>query len=94
MHGLIVEITARPGKRDELVEVLRASSANLPGNLHYVVAVDTAGDDVVWITQIWESQERHAPAIHSSRVQAAMAQGSTLIASVRTRARTRPVVGV
>jgi len=40
MWGLIAKITLLPGRRDEMVEILKESAADMPGCLSYVVAKD------------------------------------------------------
>ena len=93
MHGMIVELTANPGHRDALAQLLAGASTGMPGCISSIVALDAAAD-TIWITEIWESPEHHAAAIQLPETQAAMAAGRALIASVRTRARTTPVVGI
>jgi quinol monooxygenase YgiN len=42
MYGLIAKITTIPGKRDEMIALLKTSAAGVPGCLSYVVANDSA----------------------------------------------------
>jgi hypothetical protein len=42
MWGLIAKITLLPGKRDEMVEILKESAADMPSCLSYVVAKDAS----------------------------------------------------
>ena len=42
MYGLIVKLTAVPGKRDEVTRILRESAGVMPECLSYVVAKDSA----------------------------------------------------
>jgi hypothetical protein len=46
MYGLIVKITVVPGKRDEMIGILKESAAAMPGCLSYVVAKDSADENV------------------------------------------------
>jgi quinol monooxygenase YgiN len=40
MYGLIVKLTIVPGKRDEMVRVLKESAIDMQGCVSYVVAKD------------------------------------------------------
>ena len=47
MWGLIAKITILPGKRDEMIAILRESAAEMPGCLSYVVAKDAADENAI-----------------------------------------------
>jgi quinol monooxygenase YgiN len=52
--GALLQLTARPGQRDELLRVLGNYVHTLdgePGTLLYAVATDPGDDDLVWL---WE----------------------------------------
>jgi hypothetical protein len=38
MYGLLVKLTMVPGKRDEMIAILKESAAGMPGCFSYVVA--------------------------------------------------------
>ena len=42
MYGIIAKLIIAPGKRDEMIAILKDSAANMPGCLSYVVARDAA----------------------------------------------------
>src|SRR5262245_14214264 len=67
LHG---RLAAKPGKRDELLEILLESrdAEPLPGCRLYVVAVDDQDADGVWATEIWESEEAHAASLQDDSV--------------------------
>ena len=44
MWGMVAKIMVLPGKRDEMIGILRESASEMPGCLSYVVAKD-AGDE-------------------------------------------------
>ena len=52
MYGLIAKLTSIPGKREELIGILKASAANMPGCFSYVVAQDSANEDTIWVTEV------------------------------------------
>src|SRR5215831_7151307 len=59
MWGMIVKITLLPGKRDEMVEILHESAADMPGCLSYVVAKDVGDENTIWVTEVWDSMASH-----------------------------------
>jgi quinol monooxygenase YgiN len=59
MWGLIAKITLLPGRRDEMIEILKESTADMPGCLSYVVAKDAADENTIWVTEVWDSMASH-----------------------------------
>jgi len=94
MYGLIGKITTVPGKRDEFAAILLAGTGGMPGCLSYVVAVDPADADALWVTEVWDSQASHKASLSLPSVQAAIAKGRPLIAGFGSRVETRPIGGV
>ena len=93
VYGLIGQIEAVSGRRDELAEVL-AGMGSMPGCLSYVVANDTADADTLWVTEVWESEQAHADSLGLPEVQDAIAKGRSLIAGFKSRVETEPVGGI
>ena len=93
MYGLIGQMSAVPGKRDELVAILAEGTADMPGCLSYVVALDAKDPDAIWITELWVDKASHAASLTLPAVKAAIARGRPLIAAFRTHVETIPVAG-
>jgi quinol monooxygenase YgiN len=93
MFGLIGNMKAVPGKRDELVPILLKGVGDMPGCLSYVVAKDPTDSDKIWITEVWDSQASHAASLTLPSVRQAIAQGKPLIASFGDSTVTEPVGG-
>jgi len=93
MYGLIGKMTASPGKRDELIAILLAGVASMPGCLSYIVAEDPSEADALWITEAWDSQASHEASLSLPSVKAAIAKGRPLIAGFSNRVVTTPVGG-
>jgi quinol monooxygenase YgiN len=93
-YGLIGQMLSTPGKRDELVAILTAATGDMPGCLSYVVALDTANTDAIWITEIWESGESHAASLKLPAVRAAIAKARPIIAGFPQHFETVPVAGI
>jgi quinol monooxygenase YgiN len=93
-YGLIGQMLASPGKRDELVGYLKEATGAMPGCLSYVVALDTANPDAIWITEVWDSRESHAASLKLPAVRGAIAKARPIIAGFPQHFETVPVAGV
>ena len=94
MYGLIGQMKAAPGKRDDLVAILSESTEGMPGCLSYIVAKDAADADALWITEVWTDKGSHAASLKLPSVQAAIAKARPIIAGFGHRFETVPVGGV
>jgi quinol monooxygenase YgiN len=92
--GLIGQMLAAPGKRDELIGYLKEGIGAMPGCLSYVVAHDTANADAIWITEVWDSRESHAASLKLPAVREAIAKARPIIAGFPQHFETVPVAGV
>ena len=93
MYGLIGKMTALAGKRDELIAILLAGVAEMPGCLSYIVATDPADANAIWITEAWDSKASHDASLSLPQVRAAIAKGKPLIAGFGDGTVTTPVGG-
>lgn len=93
-YGLIGQMLSTSGKRDELVTILTEATGGMPGCLSYVVALDTANADAIWITEIWDSRESHAASLKLPAVRAAIAKARPIIAGFPQHFETVPVAGI
>ena len=93
MYGLIGHMTATPGQRDALIDILIQGVAGMPGCLSYVVARDLKQAEGIWITEVWQDQASHQAALHLPSVQAAIQKGRALIASMDSHTETEPMGG-
>jgi quinol monooxygenase YgiN len=94
LYGLISQIIAAPGKRDQLVGVLMEATKDMPGCLSFVIAADAVRGDAIWITEIWTSKESHNAAFNLPKVAIAVARSGPLMASLGARAETTPIGGL
>ncbi len=93
-YGLIGQMLAAPGKRDELVGYLKEAIGDMPGCLSYVVALDASNADAIWITEVWDSRESHAASLKLPAVRAAIARARPIIAGFPQHFETVPVAGI
>jgi len=94
MYGLIGQMMATPGKRDELIAILAAFTEGMPGCLSYIVARDSTAPDALWVTEVWTDKASHAASLQLPMVQAAIAKARPIIAGFGQRFETVPVAGV
>ncbi len=93
LFGLIGQLKAQPGKRAELIEILKEGTGQMPGNLAYMLNEDRDDPDAIWIVEIWRDEASHQASLSLPTVQAAIAKGRPLIAGFGTSAMVRPVAG-
>jgi quinol monooxygenase YgiN len=87
-------MTAKPGRRDDLIAVLLEGVAGMPGCLSYIVAKDPVDADALWITEVWDSRASHAASLQLPSVREAIERGRPMIAGFGPeRFETEPVGG-
>jgi quinol monooxygenase YgiN len=90
---MIPRIRTVPSRRDQMIEVLQTSAANMPGCLSYIVGRDQSDENIVWVTEAWESQTAHDASLSLRQVQDAIPRARPLIANFERLAVTEPVWG-
>lgn len=80
MYPLIAKLTAAPGKRDELMTILIDGTRDMPGCFSYTVAKDSADENVVWVTETWDSQASRDASLTLPAVKNSITQAKPLIA--------------
>ena len=93
MYGLIVKMTTVPSKRDEMIRILKESAADMPGCFSYVVAKDAADENVLWVTEVWDTVASHDASLTLPQVKNAIPQAKPLVANFERVAVTAPVWG-
>jgi len=94
MYGLIVKLTAVGGKREELIKLLTGAAVDMPGCFSYVVAKDAADENVIWVTEVWDSQASHDASLSLPAVKNAIPQSKARVAAFDRIAVTTPVGGI
>jgi quinol monooxygenase YgiN len=93
MYGLIGKLTAVAGKRDELIALLKESAADMPGCLSYIAANDSSDQNVLWVTEAWDSQASHDASLSLPAVKKAIPRAQAIVANFERIAQTNPVWG-
>ncbi len=91
MWGLIAKLSVLPGKRDEMIGVLQESAANMPGCVSYLVAKDLADENLLWVTEVWDSMANHDASLSLPGVKNAIPRAKELVSSFERIAVTTPV---
>jgi quinol monooxygenase YgiN len=83
MFSVWGRMTALPGRRDELISVLRDgfdAARDGRGLLMYSINTDLGDPDTIWLTQLWIDQEAHDATTGSEPVATATRQLPPLLA--------------
>ena len=91
MWGMIAKITLAPGRRDEMIEILKESAAGMPGCLSYVVAKDAVDENTIWVSEVWDSTASHDASLSLPVVKNAIPRSKALISNFEKIAVTNPV---
>jgi quinol monooxygenase YgiN len=94
MYGLIAKMTVMSGKREEMIQILKESAAAMPGCLSYVVAKDSADENALWVTEVWDSAASHDASLSLPAVKNAIPRGKVIVSNFEKIAVTNPVWGV
>lgn len=93
MYGLIGKMSAVAGKRDELLQAMLKGTESMPGCLSYVIAIDPADSNALWITEVWDNKESHGASLALPQVKATISVARPLIAGFSHRVETIPMGG-
>lgn len=93
MWGMIARITLLPGKRDEMIGILKESAAEMQGCLSYVVAKDAADENTMWVTEVWDSMASHDASLSLPVVKNAIPRAKAIVSNFERIAVTSPVWG-
>jgi quinol monooxygenase YgiN len=94
MWGMIAKITLLPGKRDEMLQILQESAADMQGCLSYVVAKDASDENTVWVTEVWDKMASHDASLSLPAVKNAMPRAKAIVSNFERIAITTPAWGV
>jgi quinol monooxygenase YgiN len=86
-YGYIGSMRARNGCRDDVINILLSGADGLgaAGCQLYAVCTAAADADIVWVTEIWESAERHEASLRLPGTRAAIAKAMPMLTGEFTR---------
>jgi len=94
--GMYNKFTAHPGQRDRLVEQLLSAAKlmeNATGCELYIVNTSPNEADIVWVTEVWESEEDHRASLSIEGVPELIERTMPLVAGPPEQIRVVPVGG-
>jgi quinol monooxygenase YgiN len=77
-----------------MISLLRASAENMSGCLTYLIAEDVSDPNVLWVTEVWDTQASHEASLALPAVKTAMVSAKSLVARFENVAVTVPIVDV
>ena len=91
MIGSIGGLTVAPDQRDRVIALMLSGADTMAGCIAYIVAGDAQEENVVWVTEVWETSEHHQASLTLPAVRNAIEQAMPLIAAFDTIATTEGV---
>ena len=81
LYGYVGTMRTQPGRRDEVVEILLRDVGGLraAGCHAYVVSVLAEDDDLVHVTEVWDSKEHHDASLELPATKAAIAEAMPML---------------
>jgi quinol monooxygenase YgiN len=89
-YGLVIQYKAKPGKRDELMAIMRDGLPAMAGSTAWLIAADKADPDGIWVMEYWIDEAAHDRALASPRGKAEVARGQALVDRVVMRMALKP----
>jgi quinol monooxygenase YgiN len=81
-YALAGKLAARPGRRDELRDLMLESGAALdamPGCMLYLISEARDDADALWITEVWNDEAPHRASLQLDAVRAVIERAMPII---------------
>jgi quinol monooxygenase YgiN len=94
--ALLNRLTAKPGRRDRVVEILLESGKLFDDNSAcrlYLVAESADDADLIWVADLWTSEEEHAEALRAPEMRPFVDECMPLLDGMPEQIRVLPVGG-
>ena len=81
LYGYIGSMKTVPGHRDDLVAILLGGADGLreAGCDLYVVSVSNTDDVTIWVSEVWQSKERHDASLRLPEARAAIGRAMPML---------------
>jgi quinol monooxygenase YgiN len=95
-YGYIGSMKTKAGRRDEVVSILLSGVDGLRevGCRLYVVSLDQADDDTIWVSEVWDSKEHHDQSLRLPQVKDAIGKAMPVLTGEFTSRELRVVGGL
>ncbi len=79
--GYIGSMKAKAGRRDEVVRILLSGTDGLrrAGCRAYIVGLSGSDDDVIWVSEVWETKDQHRASLQLPETTAAISTAMPLL---------------
>lgn len=94
--ALLNRLTAKPGQRERVVEILLESGKLFDDNSAcrlYLVAESADDPNLVWVADLWTSEEEHTEALKAPAMRPFVEECMPLLEGMPEQIRVRPVGG-
>jgi quinol monooxygenase YgiN len=95
-YALINRLTAKPGQRDRVVEIVLESGRLFDDNeacLLYLVSESQDDPNLIWVVDLWTSEEAHSEALKAPELRPYVEQAMPLLEGMPEQIEVRPVGG-
>lgn len=95
-YALINRLTAKPGQRGRVVEILVESGklfGDDPDCLLYLVSESPDQPNLIWVIDLWETKEAHQAALNAPALRPYIEQAMPLLEGMPEQIEIRPVGG-
>jgi quinol monooxygenase YgiN len=96
MYAMTGTLSAQPGKRRELANILLRASAlvsTMPGCRAYIILEDFMDENAVSVFEIWVDKEAHDASLRDERVRALIGEAMPLLAGAPSGSELRVLGG-
>ncbi|MBI3170818.1 MAG: antibiotic biosynthesis monooxygenase [Chloroflexi bacterium] len=83
MYAITGKLSAQPGKRAQLAEILLRGStmvAVMNGCRAYIILEDAKDDSTVWVFEMWDDKESHDASLRDENVRALISEAMPILA--------------
>ena len=86
-YGYIGSMRVQDGHRDEVVGILLSGAESLraAGCQLYAVCIDPADQNVIWVSEIWDSAEQHDASLQLPETRTAIGRAMPMLTGDFTR---------
>jgi quinol monooxygenase YgiN len=80
-YGYIGSMKTKPGCRDDVVSILLSGVGSLreAGCDIYLVSVSDADDDMIWVSEVWQTKEHHDASLQLPETKAAISKAMPML---------------
>ena len=80
-YGYIASMKTKPGHRNEVVDILLSGADGLrqAGCDLYVVSVSDTDDVTIWVSEVWQSKQKHDASLQLPDTKAAIGKAMPML---------------